>query len=370
MNSTSPADPPPLTLVSSHPLPPQPSDSVEPVAFLQAMSASLELDRVLNTLSRFLYDLVAHSGWEYHHADLGFARAGGKPDRHRLEYALTLNERGMGTLTLMRGRRFSEHDQQRIESLLGLAASALSNALQLHQTNQQLERDPLTGLGNRRALAAQGTQWLADSFRYQRPVSMLVMDLDHFKMVNDRFGHPFGDTLLCSIAETLREMTRTADLCVRLGGDEFVVLLPHSDLTEAVNCAERIRQRVNQLELVAPSGAVVQPSISIGVASIQAGMSMMTPAPQGSDSDADPNNVHTDLLNARGCAQEMRQIVASLLPHPPTAATLAAVAQAGIIPQYGIDLDTLYHQADLALYAAKRGGSNRVVAAPAASYEA
>ncbi|MBK1641565.1 hypothetical protein CKO12_06670 [Chromatium okenii] len=367
MNSTSPADTSPLTLVSSHPPTRQPPESVEPVAFLQAMSASLELDRVLNTLSRFLYDLVAHSGWEYHHAESGFARAGGKPDRHRLEYALTLNERGMGTLTLMRGRRFSEHDQQRIESLLGLAASALSNALQLHQTNQQLERDPLTGLGNRRALAAQGTQWLADSFRYQHSVSMLVMDLDHFKTVNDRFGHPFGDTMLCGIAETLREMTRTADLCVRLGGDEFVVLLPHSDLTEAVNCAERIRQRVHQLELIAPNGAVVQPSISIGVASIQGGTLMSTPL--ATDGDAEPNSVHTDLFNARGCAQEMRQIVASLLPHPPTAETLAAVAQTGIIPQYGIDLDTLYHQADLALYAAKRGGSNRVVAAPVVSYE-
>jgi diguanylate cyclase (GGDEF)-like protein len=362
MNSTSHADTPPLTLVSStEPMLRQPTDAVEPIAFLQAISASLELDRVLNTLSRFLYDLVGHSGWEYRHPESGFARAGGKPDRHRLEYALTLNEQEMGTLTLLRGRRFSEHDQQRIESLLGLAASALNNALKLYQTNQQLERDPLTGLGNRRALAAQGTQWLADSFRYQQPVSLLVMDLDRFKTVNDRFGHPFGDTLLCSIADTLREATRTADLCVRLGGDEFVVLLPHSDLADAMKCAERIRQRVNQLALIAPNGETVQPSISIGVASARAGMA--PPLPVANEVDAADSMSHTDLSNARGCAQQMRQIVASLLPHPPTAETLAAVAQAGIIPQYGVDLDTLYQQADLALYAAKRGGSNQVMSA-------
>lgn len=365
MNLTSHADMPSLTLVSSveSPLRQPAESSVEPIAFLQAISASLELERVLNTLSRFLYDLVAHSGWEYHHTASGFARAGGKPDRHRLEYALTLNEQAMGTLTLMRGRRFSEHDQQRIESLLGLAASALSNALQLYQTNQQLERDPLTGLGNRRALAAQGTQWLADSFRYQQPVSMLVMDLDRFKSVNDRFGHPFGDHLLCAIADTLRTLTRTADLCVRLGGDEFVVLLPRTDLAEATECAERIRRRVSQLALSAPTGDVVQPSISIGVASCRAGMAIRQEQMTEVNREAASAPSHTDLSDAQGNARQMRQIVATLLPHPPTAEALTAVAQTGIIPHYGIDLDLLYQRADAALYAAKNAGTNQVMQA-------
>ncbi|MBK1693241.1 GGDEF domain-containing protein [Chromatium weissei] len=365
MNLTSHADIPSLTLVSSveSPLRQPTESSVEPIEFLQAISASLELERVLNTLSRFLYDLVAHSGWEYHHSESGVARAGGKPDRHRLEYALTLNDKTMGTLTLMRGRRFSDHDQQRIESLLGLAGSALSNALQLHLTNQQLERDPLTGLGNRRALAAQGTQWLADSFRYQQPVSMLVMDLDRFKTVNDNFGHPFGDHLLQTMAEVLRTLTRNADLCVRLGGDEFVVLLPRTDLTEATECAERIRRRVNQLTLTAPTGEVVQPSISIGVASCRAGMAMRQEQMAEIQDEAANAPAHTDLKDALGSARQMRQIVATLLPHPPTAEALAAVAQAGIIPHYGLDLDLLYQRADTALYAAKRAGTNQVMQA-------
>ncbi|PQJ97214.1 GGDEF domain-containing protein [Chromatium okenii] len=364
MNMTSHADMPSLTLVSSveSPLRQPAESSVEPIAFLQAISASLELERVLNTLSRFLYDLVAHSGWEYHHPESGVARAGGKPDRHRLEYALTLNAQTMGTLTLMRGRRFSDHDQQRIESLLGLAGSALSNALQLHLTNQQLERDPLTGLGNRRALAAQGTQWLADSFRYQQPVSLLVMDLDRFKLVNDNFGHPFGDHLLRTIAEVLRSLTRTADLCVRLGGDEFVVLLPRTDLAEATECAERIRRRVNQLALTAPSGEAVQPSISIGVASCRAGMAIRQEQMLSEIND-EAAQTHTDLNDARGNARQMRQIVATLLPHPPTAEALTAVAQTGIIPHYGIDLDLLYQRADTALYAAKHAGTNQVMQA-------
>lgn len=299
MNLTSQADTPRLTLVSSVEQPlRQPSEDIEPIRFLQAITASLELEKVLNTLSDFLHDLVGHSGWEYHHAGAACDLAGGNPDRHRLEYALTLNGEEMGALKLMRGRRFSEADQARIESLLGLAAPALHNALCFHAVSQQLERDPLTGLGNRRALTLQGQQWLADSIRHKQPLSMLVMDLDRFKAVNDTYGHPLGDRLLCSLADSLRAVTRTADLCVRMGGDEFVVLLPGTDLFDALECAERIRHAIARLSLTAPNGESVKASVSIGVATYR----------------------------------------------------------------HGMDLDHLYHQADDALYAAKRAGCNRVLA--------
>ncbi len=299
MNPTSQADTPHLTLVSSVEQPlRQPTDTIDPIRFLQAISASLELDQVLNTLSGFLHDLVAQSGWEYRHAESDFELSGGQPDRHRLEYALTLNGQEMGTLKLMRGRRFSDTDQLRIEGLLGLAAQALHNALRFHDMSQQLERDPLTGLGNRRALTLQGAQWLADNIRHKQPLSMLVMDLDRFKAVNDNHGHPLGDRLLCALAHTLREVTRAADLCVRIGGDEFVVLLPRTDLSNAMECAERIRRAVAMLAIETPTGGHVNASVSIGVAT----------------------------------------------------------------HRHGMDLDQLYHQADGALYAAKRAGCNRVLA--------
>lgn len=299
MNLTNQAETPRLSLVSSVEQPlRQPSESIEPIQFLQAISASLELEQVLNTLSGFLYDLVAHSGWEYRHANSNLELSGGNPDRHRLEYALTLNGEEMGTLKLMRGRRFSETDQVRIEGLLGLAAQALHNALRFYDMSQQLERDPLTGLGNRRALTFQGAQWLADNIRYKQPLSMLVMDLDRFKAVNDNHGHPAGDRLLCALANTLREVTRASDLCIRIGGDEFVVLLPRTDLSNAMECAERIRRAVAKLVVETPTGGLVNASVSIGVATYR----------------------------------------------------------------HGMDLDQLYHQADGALYAAKRAGCNRVLA--------
>ncbi|AFL72696.1 GGDEF domain-containing protein [Thiocystis violascens] len=299
MNLTSQADTPHLTLVTSaEQTVRQQSESIDPIRFLQAITASLDLDQVLNTLSGFLYDLVAQSGWEYRHAESDLELSGGKPDRHRLEYALTLNGQEMGTLKLMRGRRFSETDQIRIEGLLGLAAQSLHNALRFYDMSQQLERDPLTGLGNRRALTLQGVQWLADNIRHKHPLSMLVMDLDRFKAVNDNHGHPVGDRLLCALADTLRAVTRTADLCVRIGGDEFVVLLPGTDLSDAMECAERIRCAVAKLTIATVTGEQVNASVSIGVATYR----------------------------------------------------------------HGMDLDQLYHQADSALYAAKRAGCNRVLA--------
>ncbi|MBK5967036.1 GGDEF domain-containing protein [Thiocystis minor] len=299
MNLNSQAETPRLTLVSSvEPPVRQPSEAIDPIQFLQAISASLELDQVLNTFSGFLYDLVAQSGWEYRYAESDLELSGGKPDRHRLEYALTLNGQEMGTLKLMRGRRFSETDQVRIEGLLGLAAQSLHNALRFYDMSQQLERDPLTGLGNRRALTLQGAQWLADNIRQKHPLSMLVMDLDRFKTVNDNHGHPVGDRLLCALANTLREVTRASDLCVRIGGDEFVVLLPRTDLSDAMECAERIRRAVAQIAIATATGEQVNASVSIGVATYR----------------------------------------------------------------HGMDLEQLYHQADSALYAAKRAGCNRVLA--------
>lgn len=252
----------------------QPPENIDTIRFLQAVTASLELEEVLGALNEFLHQAFGHGGWEYRGPSDEPRLAGGHSDRHRIEYTLTLNGQALGALKLMRGRRFSEDDQQRIEGLLALAAPAIQNALRFSHVNRQLERDPLTGLGNRRALTLQGEQWLADSVRHHHPLSMLVLDLDHFKAVNDTHGHPVGDRVLCRVAETLMAVTRTADLCVRLGGDEFVVLLPETGLEAAKDCAERIRCALAQQCVEAESGQCVAIGVSIGAATLESNMSL------------------------------------------------------------------------------------------------
>lgn len=357
VNSISQADIPHLTLVSSLKETPRHTSEIDPVRFLQTISASLELDQVLDSLAGFLDQLVSQTGWEYRYAEFGLEFSGGQPDRHRLEYALTLNGHELGALKLMRGRRFSEADQIRIESLLGLAAQTLQHALRFFELNQQLERDPLTGLGNRRALKIQGAQWLADSQRHQEPLSMLVLDLDRFKSINDRFGHPLGDQLLCRIAETLRMQTRSADLCIRLGGDEFAVLLPRADLSEAMECAERIRHAVAQIALPTASDMTINPSVSIGVATCRVGA-----AAEHSHHLTDDRRT-PDLSEAIECAERMRCAVAKLSDSLLVGAAIQSHECVDVpASRPETDLDLLYHQADDALYAAKRAGSNRVLA--------
>jgi len=115
----------------------------------------------------------------------------------------------------------------------------------LREKNAELERlsvtDQLTGLYNRRRLMEVLAAEIQRSKRHEHAFSLLMMDVDHFKKFNDSFGHLAGDRVLAGVAEVLGEATRDIDTASRYGGEEFVVVLPETDLDEAVEVAERIR---------------------------------------------------------------------------------------------------------------------------------
>lgn len=118
--------------------------------------------------------------------------------------------------------------------------------------NKQLEEmafhDPLTGLYNRHHLFEIADQLLIDSYRHKYPVSLLVLDLDHFKEINDTHGHATGDHVLQTIAELLKSTFRINDTPVRFGGEEFIILLPHCDGKEAVAKAQVLRKQIEELK--------------------------------------------------------------------------------------------------------------------------
>jgi len=125
-------------------------------------------------------------------------------------------------------------------------------------------RDPLTGIHNRRALDTHLPQWSAWSARYGRPLTVLLIDVDYFKGVNDEFGHRFGDYALREIAHAIRSATRSSDLVVRYGGDEFAVIAPETDEGEYALLVKRIMETVRDLELISDDGRAVPVSVSIG----------------------------------------------------------------------------------------------------------
>ncbi len=142
----------------------------------------------------------------------------------------------------------------------------IRRAFDLEQTRRMANTDGLTGLYNHRHLQERLQQEIERAERYERPLSVIMTDLDHFKSFNDAFGHPRGDELLIAVARTLRQLSRASDILARYGGEEFTLVLPETSATEALVLAERVRQCVEALE---PAGAAggAKVTLSLGVAS-------------------------------------------------------------------------------------------------------
>jgi diguanylate cyclase (GGDEF)-like protein/PAS domain S-box-containing protein len=146
-----------------------------------------------------------------------------------------------------------------------LVAMDISERVTLFEKVQKLANlDPLTGCYNRRHFLDLAEQEFRRAQRYQRPLSMLMIDADHFKAVNDRFGHQGGDLVLSSLARVCQSNLRSVDLFGRFGGDEFIALLPETNLDQAIQAGDRLRSRIREMQLVLPPGQF-DITVSIGV---------------------------------------------------------------------------------------------------------
>lgn len=142
---------------------------------------------------------------------------------------------------------------------------------ELQRVNEELLRlsttDALTGLYNRRYLMDTMATEFARAKRYWMPLSVMMIDVDHFKSVNDRYGHQTGDLALQHLASLLRERTRGSDIAARYGGEEIIVLLPQTAMPQALSLAEILRSMVASQPLIAADGSEIQLTVSVGVAS-------------------------------------------------------------------------------------------------------
>ncbi|CAN5689226.1 hypothetical protein BH23GEM9_BH23GEM9_14340 [soil metagenome] len=151
-----------------------------------------------------------------------------------------------------------------LHALSPYAALHLQHADSYGRIRETAERDPLTLLRNRRAFDVVFAAERMRFERYRRPISLLMLDVDHFKGVNDRYGHEAGDEVLRRIAALVTSCIRDVDTAARFGGEEVVVLLPETALTAAIEVAERIRSTIEG-EPMAVSGGPISVSVSVGV---------------------------------------------------------------------------------------------------------
>jgi diguanylate cyclase (GGDEF)-like protein len=159
--------------------------------------------------------------------------------------------------------------RNRLRILLARSLAQANEALALKQA--ELERmawhDGLTGLCNRSEFMRRAGLELLRAQRHRHATSLLLLDLDDFKQVNDGWGHPVGDAVLCRIAALLQEQVRSSDLVARLGGEEFIVLLPETDLGAALQCAEKVRRAVQDAPLATGQG-LVNITVSLGALAV------------------------------------------------------------------------------------------------------
>ena len=194
-----------------------------------------------------------------------------------ISIALTLmvQRRAASLLDLMR-----DGSDQYSSALVGLLVSILMligvlglRALFADMRRQERElvrlatTDALTQANNRRHALELARQELFRQQRTGRPLALLVLDLDHFKAVNDTYGHATGDAVLIGVSTACREALRSMDIFGRLGGEEFIIVLPETDETQAITSSERLRTRISALEIAAATSSIhITASIGIAVA--------------------------------------------------------------------------------------------------------
>lgn len=268
-----------INILSDHPStaplpakPPQrkPVDLVRYTLELTAtLARHLELETLIDHFSRRIGEILPHDSLSFRHELAGYwqAIAHGSGGRHSCTYQLQVEDTPLGTLRIARRQRFEEPELAMLEQLIGVIVYPLRNALLYRRAQHDAATDPLTGLSNRGVFDDALPREVSRAQRYGTSLTLLMIDVDNLKHINDRAGHSAGDRALQQVAGVLRAGVRDSDQVFRYAGDEFAVLLVGGDAATAREVAERLRSRVAGLPADAEPA---RPTLSIGLAPLRA----------------------------------------------------------------------------------------------------
>lgn len=238
------------------------------MALTQSLQTSLDPTRLIELFSAEAGSLVVHHGIRYRNAHLDLDVKLGSQARHSCTYRLKLGDEPLGKLTLRRNHKFTEAETEALEQLMCTLLYPLRNALLYQDALRLAQLDPLTGISNRSALDDTLQRELSHAQRQGSSCALMIIDIDHFKAINDKYGHIIGDCALKEIAQRAEKCKREGDLLFRYGGEEFVILLRDTDLEGAQLLAERIRGCIASGPCNC-AGIELDITVSIGVSSLR-----------------------------------------------------------------------------------------------------
>ncbi len=232
------------------------------------LQTTIELPEILRLFYLEVSRALPLEGISFSHAASGIELTQGDVSGHTVHYRLQTKDDYLGEISFHRlSERFSDTELALMESLLASLVYPLRNGLRYQEAVRSALTDALTGAGNRISLENVMNREFDLASRYDQPLSILMLDLDHFKRINDTYGHAAGDYVLKTVAKTLRAASRGVDMTFRYGGEEFVVLLNKTDMTGATITAERLRSTIAGLSII-HDGKEIPVTISVGVAAL------------------------------------------------------------------------------------------------------
>ncbi len=234
------------------------------------LQSTLDLPTAIELFFNNIQDLVPVGGVRYEYADIGLNIECGDIAKHSASYNIASTNTELGRMTFTRDKCFVEPELAVLEMLIGVLFFPLRNALLYREALECSMRDTLLGIGNRAAMDNSFSREIKLSRRHKQSLALLLIDVDHFKKINDTVGHRNGDRTLQQIVKSVQQTLRETDQIFRFGGEEFVALLHNTSREEARLIAERIRVNV-AMSPISLLNKDVFATVSIGVSTLQKG---------------------------------------------------------------------------------------------------
>jgi diguanylate cyclase (GGDEF)-like protein len=232
-----------------------------------ALQTTLEFDELISIFSSKIESMIPHSAFIYTNTEFALEIKSGVFTKHSCSYALKVEQQQLGELKLTRNYRFDEDEIKLLETLLCCLIYPLKNATLYQQAQKLAYTDPLTKVNNRTSFNDTLRREMSLAARNAKNLSIVFLDIDHFKTINDSFGHACGDITLTAVASWIKESLRASDIVFRFSGEEFVILLSDTDLFGAELLAERIRSSIEHHTL-AYGMETIKITASLGVNSL------------------------------------------------------------------------------------------------------